>query len=75
MSEELHEYVLKQSRYSTVSEYIRSVIRNERRRREDYVARPIAAPRPVNEMFVLANVIEQLDKLKAMLEHNDTERE
>lgn len=69
--EELHDYILERSRYTTVSEYIRMLVRGEQQRRADYGRRPVSLPMRANDSYVLADALEQLDKLKAILERND----
>lgn len=69
--EEMYEYILGEAGCGSVSEYIRSLVRREQQRRSDYAARPIAHPARANDSYILANALDQLDKLKAILERND----
>ena len=71
ISEELHNYVLRESQYSSVSEYIRYLIQDERQRRADNASRPITftEPRHVNENFVLSEILEKVERLTKILEH------
>lgn len=71
VSQDMHHYIIKQRGYGTVSEYIRSLIREERRRRSDPVVTPAPAVMPLNERFVLADILEQLERLKAVIESQD----
>ena len=71
--EEMHAYILEQCTYgSTVSEYIRSLVRREQQRRKDYAARPRPAISRANDCIVFAQALDQVDKLKAILERVDT---
>ncbi len=71
---EMHAYILEQCTCgSTVSEYIRSLIRREQQRRKDYAARPVVPPiNRANDCIVFAQALDQVDKLKAILERVDT---
>ena len=71
VSEKMHEYILEQAGYGSVSEYIRSLVRREQQRRADYATRPIPTPSRANDSGVFVNALEQLEKLKAILERND----
>lgn len=71
VSEEMHAYITEQCRYSTVSEYIRSLVRREQERRADYAARPVPGVARMNDISVFADALDQLDKLKAILERKD----
>ena len=71
--EEMHAYILKQCGYgSSVSEYIRSLVRRERQRREDYAARPVTMPTRANDCIVFVHALDQIEKLKAILERRDS---
>ena len=73
ISEEMHEYMLTQSRYGSVSEYIRGLVRRDRERREDYASRPVANRlMRANDGTVLDEALEQLDRLRSVLERRDT---
>ena len=71
VSEQMHKYILEQAGYGTVSEYIRSLIRREQQRRSDYAARPMPSPGRANDNAVFVNALDQLEKLKAILERQD----
>lgn len=71
VSEEIHAYILEQCKYSTVSEYIRSLVRREQQYRADYAARPVPALTRANDCGVFADALDQLEKLKAILERRD----
>ena len=71
VSEEMHGYIVEQAGYGTVSEYIRSLVRSEQQRRADYAKRPMQTPMRVNETMVFAGALEQLEKLRAILEQKD----
>jgi Arc/MetJ-type ribon-helix-helix transcriptional regulator len=71
MSEEMHDYILTEARYGTISEYIRGLVRREQQRRADYGSRPRAGSVSANQCVVFMNALEQLDKLKAILERQD----
>jgi len=71
LPEEIYAYLLKEcANGTTVSEYIRALIRHERQRRADYSARPrfIAS---ANDTMIFAEALNQVEKLKAILESND----
>jgi Arc/MetJ-type ribon-helix-helix transcriptional regulator len=72
VSEDVFQYIKSQSRYGSVSEYIRGLIRSERQRREDFAARPKAPLRRANDAFGTAEALEQLERLKAILEKRET---
>lgn len=67
----MHSYILDQSRHGSVSEYIRSLVRRDRQRREDYASRPIPSLPRANDPPVLADALDQLDKLRTILERKD----
>ena len=71
VSEQMHAYVLEQAGYGTVSEYIRSLVRRDQQRRADYAARPTPVPGRANDNAVFVNALDQLEKLKAILECKD----
>ena len=70
VSEKMYEYILEQAGY-TVSEYMCSLVRHEQQRREDYALRPTPPITRANDTFVFANALDQLEKLRAILERND----
>jgi|CXWL01.1.fsa_nt_gi Arc/MetJ-type ribon-helix-helix transcriptional regulator len=72
VSEELYSYMLAQSDYGSVSEYIRGLVNRDRQRRADYAARPVPGLRRANESFVVAEALEQLERLRTVLERRDT---
>lgn len=72
VSEEVFQYIQSQSRYGSVSEYIRGLVRRERQRREDHAARPAAPLRKANDTFVTADALEQLERLRTILERRET---
>ena len=72
VSEKMHTYILEQAGYGTVSEYIRSLVRREQQRREDYALRPVSLPRKANDAGVFADALDQLERLKEILERRDT---
>lgn len=72
VSEDVFQYIQNQSRYGSVSEYIRGLVRRERQRREDQAARPKAPLRKANDAFVTAEALEQLERLRAILERRET---
>ena len=55
VSEKMHEYIVEQAGYGTVSEYIRSLVRREQQRREDYALRPVPAVARANDSGAFAN--------------------
>ena len=67
----MHEYILEQAGYGSVSEYIRSLVHREQQRRADYAMRPAPTPARANDTGVFVNALEQLEKLKAILERKD----
>ncbi|MBX7053384.1 MAG: hypothetical protein K1X36_00380 [Pyrinomonadaceae bacterium] len=73
VSEEMFNYIQQEARYGSVSEYLRSLIHRERQRREDYAARPHAPLRRANDAGVFAEALEQLERLKAILQKTETD--
>lgn len=71
VSEQMHSYILEQAGYGTVSEYIRSLVRREQQRRADYGQRPTPPPGRANDNAVFVNALDQLEKLRAILERKD----
>ena len=71
VSEQMHAYILEQAGFGSVSEYIRSLVRREQQRRADYALRPTPRPGRANETDVVVNALNQLEKLKAILERKD----
>lgn len=71
MPEEMIEYLNRERGYGSLSEYIRAVIRRDQERRADYAARPVRMPHCANETSTFVEALDQLDKLKAILERND----
>ena len=67
----MHTYIVEQARYTSVSEYIRRLVLQEQERREDYAARPTYAPMTMNDSMLLGHALEQLEKLKAILERRE----
>jgi hypothetical protein len=67
----MHDYIRSQCGHSTVSEYFRSLVRREQQRRADYAARPVRGPMRANDCGVIANALDQLDRLKQILERKD----
>ena len=71
LPEEMHSYLHRECGHLTVSEYIRSLVRREQQRRADYSARPKATISRANDCFIIAMALEEIKKLKAILEQND----
>ena len=71
VSEQMHAYLIKQAGFGTVSEYIRSLVRREQHQRADYAARPTRPLARANDVGSFVDALEQLEKLKAILERND----
>jgi len=71
VSEQMHAYILEQAGYGTVSEYMRSLVRREQQRRADYALRPTPVPARANDTAVFVNALDQLEKLKKILERKD----
>ena len=67
----MHDYILGESKYGSVSEYIRGLVRREQQRRADYAARPSPGPTRANDWGVFVDALDQLEKLKAILERRD----
>jgi hypothetical protein len=65
---EMHAYILNECGYLTVSGYNRSLVHRDRLRREDYAARPGVIPVQAKDCMVFAEALDQLDRLKAILE-------
>lgn len=68
MSEKMHEYVVEQSIYGTVSEYVRSLIRKDQQERADDAARPVVLPSRAHRAMANAEALDHLEKLRAILE-------
>ena len=66
--EQMYQFIVDAGRHVTVSEYIRGLVESDRQQREDYASRPAFEPMRLNDCFVIAAAIEQLDKAKAILE-------
>jgi hypothetical protein len=71
VSEEMHAYILEQAGYGTVSEYIRSLVRSEQQLRADYAQRPTLPLARANDTMVFATALDQLERLRAILEQKD----
>ena len=71
VSEEMHAYILEQAGYGTVSEYIRSLVRREQQLRADYAQRPTLPLTRANDTMVFATALDQLERLRAILEQKD----
>lgn len=69
--EDMYEYMANEGRYTSMSEYIRSLVTQDRKRREDDAARPIPSLPQLAEMSVLIEAREQLDKLNKILNRSD----
>jgi Arc/MetJ-type ribon-helix-helix transcriptional regulator len=67
----MHAYILGQAGYGTVSEYIRSLVRREQQRRADYAQRPRRPLTRANDTIVFAEALDQLERLRAILEQKD----
>lgn len=72
MPDEMYEYLTRQCDMGTISEYLRSLIRRDQERRADYAARPRALPARANETTTFVDALDQLEKLKAILERKET---
>ena len=71
LPEETHAYLMKEcSNGTTVSEYIRALLRGEQQRRKDYAARPHFIPK-ANDCMVFGEALNQVEKLQAILERKD----
>lgn len=68
MSEEMHDYLVKNSGYITVSEYIRTLIRRDKERWAALIERPVGRGRKANDAGVFHEALVQVEKLKAILE-------
>jgi len=62
VSEDMHRFIVEQSKYGTVSEYIRSLVREAQHRRADNTTRPAFRIVPISDHFVIAEAIEQLER-------------
>ncbi len=69
--EEMHAYLREECGHLSVSEYIRSLVLREQQRRNDYAARPVISPVRANDCVVIAQALEQVEKLKAILVQKD----
>jgi|CXWL01.1.fsa_nt_gi Arc/MetJ-type ribon-helix-helix transcriptional regulator len=68
--EEMYEYIVNRRSHVSVSEYFRGLVELDRQKREDYAARPIAPLLRANDCLVIGEALEQLDKLRAILERD-----
>ena len=68
--EEMHEFIVDQGRYISVSEYIRGLVDSDRQQRADNASRPIAGLLRANDCMVIGEALLQLDKLRAILEQD-----
>lgn len=67
--EDMYTYILKESRYGSVSEYIRSILHREMERRSDDAKRPLDnSPVRANSVGLRADAFDQLEKLREVLE-------
>ena len=66
--EEMYDYIVDPDRFGSVSEYIRSLVERDRQQRQDYASRPQRMPMRANDCLAIGAALEQLDKLKAILE-------
>ncbi|MEQ1923803.1 MAG: hypothetical protein ABL952_14960 [Pyrinomonadaceae bacterium] len=66
--EEMYDYIVDPDRFGSVSEYIRRLVERDRQERADYAARPRIEPMRANDCLTIGAALEQLDKLKAILE-------
>lgn len=71
MSEAMYDYVIEQCRYGSVSEYFRSLVVQEQQRRADNAKRPEAPPRKANDVFVTAEALDLIDRLRSILNGDD----
>jgi hypothetical protein len=70
VSREMEEYIREACGELTVSEYLRSLVRREQKRREDYRARPVIALR-ANDVLLMTDALEHIEAAKAILERHD----
>lgn len=66
--EEIYEFICDRRGYVSASEYIRRLVENDRQQRDDLRARPVAGPMLANDCLVIGAALEQLDKVRAILE-------
>jgi Arc/MetJ-type ribon-helix-helix transcriptional regulator len=71
MPQEMYDYIVSESRRVSVSEYIRSLVRRDQERRADNAARPLRMSPRADETSTFIEALEELEKLKAILERND----
>jgi Arc/MetJ-type ribon-helix-helix transcriptional regulator len=71
MSEEMHDYLIRNSGYVTVSEYIRSLVRRDQEERAALAVRPLPRLRRANDAGVFYDALIQVEKLKAILEQKE----
>ena len=69
--ESMHKYIVEQADHGSVSEYIRGLVRREQARRADYAARPIRPLARANDARTFVDALEQLDKLRDILQKKD----
>ncbi|MBL8180305.1 MAG: hypothetical protein JNL64_01700 [Blastocatellia bacterium] len=68
MSERMYDHLRKQSDGSTVSEYIRSLVRREQQRRADEASRPLPRLLTANESIANEDPMYHIEQLRRLLE-------
>ena len=66
VSPDMHRFIIDQSAHGTVSEYIRSLVRRDRQS-----AKMRRMSSQMNDSFVFEDALQQLDRLKAILERRE----
>lgn len=65
--ESLHDYMIERSRYGSVSSYVRQLVRLDQQRQAEDADRPVRGVRRANDAFVVAQALDQVERLKAIL--------
>ena len=66
----MYDYIDAERGMGTVSEYIRSLVRSEQRRRAEERNRPLGTISRASDVHVLVDARRQLDKLRDILDGN-----
>ena len=62
----LHDYMIERSRYGTVSEYVRRLVRLDQQRQAEDAGRPVPSIDRANDSILEA--LDQIERLKAIVE-------
>ena len=70
LPQEMYDYVDAERGMGTMSEYIRSLVRGEQRRRAEERTRPLGSVTRARDIHVVVEARRQLDKLRDILDGN-----